>query len=65
MRHAGKNLPQPPVIAQLVGKCFGIAQVLQASPKFSELDQRIVQLTEQIDALCEGVTLCRQVSEGD
>ena len=32
------------------GERFGLAQVLQASPKFPELDERIAQLTEQIDA---------------
>ena len=65
VRHAGKNLPQPPLVAQLFSECFGFAQVLQASSKFPELYQRTVQFTEQIDALCERLTLCRQVSEGD
>ena len=55
--HGGKNLPQPPLVAQLFSECFGFAQVLQASSKFPELYQRSAQLTEQIDALCERLTL--------
>src|SRR5882724_159186 len=57
VRHGGKNLPQPPVVAQLFRECFGFAQVLQASSKFPELYQRIIQLTEQIDTLGERLTL--------
>jgi hypothetical protein len=58
----GKSPPKPPLIAQPFSECFGFAQVLQASSKFSELYQHRVQLTEQIDALCERLTLLRQVS---
>jgi hypothetical protein len=62
VRHEGNSLPQPPLVAQRLGKLFSLAQEVETLLELSQPYERTLQIAEEIDALCERVTFLREVS---
>jgi hypothetical protein len=63
-RHKVGNPCQPPLIAQGLGEDFGLAEVVEDLPKFSEMKERRAQAEPEVDGLLERVTTLREMLQG-